>query len=93
MVFFKMAIYFWGLGDILVEIMIQRVLRYSHKECNGGFTGRFSIEPEIIVAIPSELSKKLSNRSWLFPIDPRFNSKLLRINENCNCRFSWTYWD
>ena len=46
----------------------------------GGFTGRFSIEPEIIVAIPPELSEKIiKNRGWLFPVDPRFKSKL---NEN-----------
>ena len=43
----------------------------------GGFTGRFSIEPEIIVAIPPELSEKIiKNRGWLFPVDPRFKSKL-----------------
>ena len=45
----------------------------------GGFTGRFSIEPEIIVAIPSELSEEIiKNRGWLFPIDPRFNSKIIK---------------
>ena len=45
----------------------------------GGFTGRFSIEPEIIVAIPSELSEQIiRNRGWLFPIDPRFSSKIIK---------------
>ena len=43
----------------------------------GGFTGRFSIEPEIIVAIPSELSIAIiKNRGWLFPVDPRVQSQL-----------------
>ena len=43
----------------------------------GGFTGRFSIEPEIIVAIPPELSIAIiKNRGWLFPVDPRVQSQL-----------------
>lgn len=43
----------------------------------GGFTGRFSIEPEIIVAIPPELSIAIiKNRGWLFPVDPRIQSQL-----------------
>ena len=43
----------------------------------GGFTGRFSIEPEMIVAIPPELSIAIiKNRGWLFPIDPRIESNL-----------------
>ena len=37
----------------------------------GGFDGRFSIEPEIIVAIPSALSREIiSNRGWVFPLPP-----------------------
>ena len=43
----------------------------------GGFTGRFSIEPEIIVSIPPELSRLIiKNRGWLFPLDPRVKSKI-----------------
>ena len=43
----------------------------------GGFTGRFSIEPEIIVAIPPALSLAIiENRGWLFPVDPRVRSKV-----------------
>lgn len=35
----------------------------------GGFTGRFALEPEIIVAIPPELSKEIiQNRGWVFPL-------------------------
>ena len=38
----------------------------------GGFTGRFSIEPELIVAIPPELAKAIiQNRGWIFPLPPR----------------------
>ena len=35
----------------------------------GGFTGRFSLEPEIIVAIPPSLSREIiTNRGWIFPL-------------------------
>jgi len=38
----------------------------------GGFTGRFSIEPELIVAIPPELAKAIiQNRGWIFPLPPQ----------------------
>lgn len=37
----------------------------------GGFTGRFALEPEIIVAVPPELSTAIiRNRGWLFPLPP-----------------------
>ena len=37
----------------------------------GGFDGRFSIEPEIIVAIPAALSRDIiRNRGWVFPLPP-----------------------
>ena len=37
----------------------------------GGFDGRFSIEPEIIVAIPPALARDIiRNRGWLFPLPP-----------------------
>ncbi|MCH7734784.1 MAG: hypothetical protein IH961_06175, partial [Chloroflexi bacterium] len=37
----------------------------------GGFTGRFSQEPEIIVAIPPDLSRAIiQNRGWIFPLIP-----------------------
>ena len=36
-------------------------------------------QSEIIVAIPSELSEQIiKNRGWLFPIDPRFSSKIIK---------------
>jgi hypothetical protein len=37
----------------------------------GGFDGRFSIETEIIVAIPSALARDIiRQRGWLFPLPP-----------------------
>ncbi|MBI4305825.1 MAG: hypothetical protein HY678_05850 [Chloroflexi bacterium] len=37
----------------------------------GGFTGRFSLEPEIIVAIPPALAQAIiRNRGWVFPLPP-----------------------
>jgi hypothetical protein len=37
----------------------------------GGFDGRFSIEAEIIVAIPPALARDIvRNRGWLFPLPP-----------------------
>ena len=37
----------------------------------GGFTGRFSQEPEMIVAIPSALAQAIiRNRGWIFPLPP-----------------------
>jgi hypothetical protein len=37
----------------------------------GGFDGRFSIEPEIIVAVPAPLAQQIiMNRGWVFPLPP-----------------------
>jgi hypothetical protein len=37
----------------------------------GGFTGRFSQEPEIIVAVPPEFAVAIiKNRGWVFPLPP-----------------------
>lgn len=37
----------------------------------GGFDGRFSIETEIIVAIPAALAREIiQQRGWLFPLPP-----------------------
>ena len=37
----------------------------------GGFDGRFSIEPEIIVAVPAALTRAIiANRGWVFPLPP-----------------------
>ena len=37
----------------------------------GGFDGKFSIEPEIIVAVPAALTREIiANRGWVFPLPP-----------------------
>ena len=43
----------------------------------GGFDGRFSIEPEIIVAVsPGLATEIISNRGWVFPLAPVMLEKL-----------------
>ena len=43
----------------------------------GGFDGSFSIEPEIIVAIPVSLAKEIiENRGWVFPLPPDMLDKI-----------------
>ena len=43
----------------------------------GGFDGRFSIEPEIVVAIPSGLAMEIiANRGWVFPLPPVMLEKI-----------------
>jgi len=43
----------------------------------GGFTGRFSIEPEMIVAIPPALAQDIiRNRGWLYPLIPSMYDKI-----------------
>ncbi len=43
----------------------------------GGFDGRFSIEPEIIVAVPASLAREIiMNRGWVFPLPPVMAEKV-----------------
>ena len=43
----------------------------------GGFDGRFSIETEIIVAIPAALARDIiRTRGWLFPLPPAMLEKV-----------------
>jgi hypothetical protein len=43
----------------------------------GGFDGRFSIEPELIVAIPPMLARDIiRHRGWIFPLPPRMLEKV-----------------
>ena len=45
----------------------------------GGFTGRFSQEPEMIVAVPSALAQAIiRNRGWIFPLPPAMFEKVRR---------------
>ena len=42
-----------------------------------GFDGRFSIEPEIVVAIPASLAMDIiANRGWVFPLPPVMLEKI-----------------
>lgn len=44
----------------------------------GGFTGRFSQEPEIIVAIPPDLARAIiTNRGWIYPLIPAMHDKVV----------------
>jgi len=44
----------------------------------GGFTGRFSLEPEIIVALPPELNRAIiANRGWVFPLIPAMYDRVV----------------
>ena len=43
----------------------------------GGFTGRFSLEPEIIVCVPPALAQAIiRNRGWVFPLPPQMLEKV-----------------
>ena len=43
----------------------------------GGFTGRFSLEPEMIVAIPPALAQAIiGNRGWVFPLPPQVHERI-----------------
>ena len=45
----------------------------------GGFDGFFSIEPEIIVAVPPALARDIiQNRGWLFPLAPTMLGKVTK---------------
>jgi hypothetical protein len=47
----------------------------------GGFDGRFSIETEIIVAIPPALARDIiRTRGWLFPLPPAMLEKVKAIH-------------
>lgn len=44
----------------------------------GGFTGRFSLEPEMIVAVPPALTQAIiRNRGWVFPLPPPVYDKVV----------------
>ena len=66
-----------GAGEFAVNGEDQNYSGVHARSAIGGFTGRFSIEPEIIVAIPPELSQAIiKNRGWVFPLPP---SELARL--------------
>ena len=48
----------------------------------GGFTGRFSLEPEIIVALPPELNRAIiANRGWVFPLIPAMYDRVVAARQ------------
>ena len=60
-----------GLGEFSVNGTDQNYSGVHARSAIGGFTGQFSLEPEIIVAIPPELSRSIiKNRGWVFPLPP-----------------------
>jgi hypothetical protein len=49
----------------------------------GGFDGKFSIEPEIIVAVPPALTREIiTNRGWVFPLPPVMLDKVRSARGN-----------
>ena len=66
-----------GKGEFAVDGEDQNYGGVHARSAIGGFTGRFSIEPEIIVAIPPELAKAIiQNRGWVFPLPPAMLDKV-----------------
>jgi hypothetical protein len=66
-----------GKGEFAVDGEDENYGGVHARSAIGGFTGRFSIEPEIIVAIPPELSKAIiQNRGWIFPLPPAMLEKV-----------------
>jgi hypothetical protein len=60
-----------GKGHFAVDGEDESYSGVHARSAIGGFTGRFSIEPEIIVAIPPELAQAIiKNRGWVFPLPP-----------------------
>ncbi len=66
-----------GKGEFAVNGEDQNYGGVHARSAIGGFTGRFSIEPEIIVAVPPELSKAIiHNRGWIYPLPPEMLNKV-----------------
>ena len=66
-----------GKGHFAVDGEDESYSGVHARSAIGGFTGRFSIEPEIIVAIPPELAQAIiKNRGWVFPLPPTMLDKV-----------------
>lgn len=60
-----------GTGEFAINGEDQNYGGVHARSAIGGFTGRFALEPEIIVAIPAELAKAIIvNRGWVYPLPP-----------------------
>ena len=66
-----------GKGHFAVDGEDESYSGVHARSAIGGFTGRFSIEPEIIVAIPPELAQAIiKNRGVVFPLPPAMLDKV-----------------
>jgi len=67
-----------GIGEYASDGLDQIGYAGVHaRSAIGGFTGRFSLEPEIIVALPPPLTRAIIvNRGWLFPLVPAMHEQL-----------------
>ena len=70
-----------GRGDFAVDGVDPGGFAGVHaRSAIGGFDGRFSVEPEIIVAIPPALAQAIiRHRGWLFPLPPVMLEKVRAI--------------
>lgn len=70
-----------GIGDSAVNGMDAGWSGVHARSAIGGFTGRFSLEPEIIVAVPSALAQAIiKNRGWIMPLPPPMFEKVKKLN-------------
>ena len=61
-----------GAGEFAQDGEDQNYSGVHARSAIGGFTGRFSIEPELIVAIPPDLARAIiQNRGWVYPLPPQ----------------------
>lgn len=69
-----------GIGDFAYEGVDGGGYTGVHaRSAVGGFAGQFfSLEPEMIVAIPSALAREIiANRGWVFPLPPSMYGKIV----------------
>ena len=60
-----------GMGEFAMNGEDQNYGGVHARSAIGGFTGRFALEPEIIVAVSPELAKAIIvNRGWVYPLPP-----------------------
>lgn len=71
------SVYGGGLGEFAKDGEDQNYGGVHARSAIGGFTGRFALEPEIIVAISPELAKAIiTNRGWIYPLPPALLNKV-----------------
>lgn len=66
-----------GVGEFAQNGEDQNYGGVHARSAIGGFTGRFALEPEIIVAVSPELAKAIiKNRGWVYPLPPALLAKV-----------------